>query len=278
MRSDAGQAPVQSVDRALTILEAVAVAGEAGVGELALRLGVHKSTASRLLGVLEAHRLVEQVGERGRYRLAAGLLRLAAAVPSRTDLTVAARPVCERLAALAGETVNVAVLADGAAVNIVDVPGPSAVAARSFLGQRMPVHATSSGKVLAAFTDGALPAARELERFTALTITDPAAFAAELAEVRRNGTGRSVEEWELGMAAIAAPVRDRTGDVIAALSVTGPSYRLTAAELDRLTQTVTAAAEEFSAALGAPPAVTGRGPDVDAPGLPTKDVPTGPSA
>ena len=88
----AGAAPVQSVDRAITILELLAREGESSVTEIAARLGVHKSTAFRLLATLESHRLVEQVNDRGRYRLGVGNLRLAGATTARLDVVSEARP------------------------------------------------------------------------------------------------------------------------------------------------------------------------------------------
>ena len=104
--SNGGAASVQSVDRALSILEVLARVGTAGVTEIAAELGVHKSTAFRLVATLESHRLVEQTGDRGRYALGVGLLRLAGATTARLDLVQEARPVCRQLAADTGETVN----------------------------------------------------------------------------------------------------------------------------------------------------------------------------
>src|SRR5690242_21706586 len=101
---------VQSVDRAVSVLEFLAQRGEAGVSEVAAEIDVHKSTAFRLLGALEARGLVEQAGERGKYRLGFGIVRLAGAVTGRIDITQQGRPVCERLAEEIGETVNIAVM------------------------------------------------------------------------------------------------------------------------------------------------------------------------
>src|ERR1700733_14837380 len=101
---DAG--PVQSVDRAVTILEILARDGEAGVTEVALELGVHKSTASRLLAALDRRELVAQDAARGRYRLGVGLVRLAGAAGRGLDLVQGGRPVCRALAQEGGETVN----------------------------------------------------------------------------------------------------------------------------------------------------------------------------
>jgi IclR family transcriptional regulator, acetate operon repressor len=104
MRNNAGResGTVQSVDRAVTILELLAVHGSAGVSQLARALGVHKSTASRLMAALERRQLVEQLEDRGRYRLGVGVLKLAAATSARLDLTQEARTVCRRLAAETG--------------------------------------------------------------------------------------------------------------------------------------------------------------------------------
>src|SRR5687768_17156379 len=95
----AASSSVQSVDRAITILEALARSGDAGVTEVAAELGVHKSTAFRLVSTLEAHGLVEQTSERGKYRLGVGLLRLAGATTARLDIVQEARPICKTLAA-----------------------------------------------------------------------------------------------------------------------------------------------------------------------------------
>ena len=120
-------ASVQSVDRALTILEMLAREGEAGVTEIAADLGVHKSTAFRLLATLESHRLVEQDGDRGRYRLGVGNLRLAGATTARLDLVTEARPVCRQLAADTGETVNITVRSETSALYLDQVAGSSAL-------------------------------------------------------------------------------------------------------------------------------------------------------
>ena len=142
---------VQSVDRAVSVLEILAQRGEAGVSEVAADIGVHKSTAFRLLAALEERELVEQTQERGKYRLGFGILRLASAVPGQLDVTQQARPVCEQLAAQLGETVNIAVRRSHFVVNIDQARGPSAVATHNWVGELTPLHATSSGKILLAF-------------------------------------------------------------------------------------------------------------------------------
>jgi DNA-binding IclR family transcriptional regulator len=122
----AATAGVQSVGRAVQILEILAQRGGAGVSEIAAELGVHKSTAFRLLSALEEHQLVGQPTHRGKYQLGFGILRLASAVPGRLDLVRQGRVVCEGLARTMGETVNLAVLRSHYAVNLDHVaPRPS---------------------------------------------------------------------------------------------------------------------------------------------------------
>ncbi len=248
-----GESPVQSVDRAVTILELLAERGEAGATEIATALGVHKSTAFRLTSALERRGLVTQPGERGKYRLGLGLVRLAGAATARLDLAQHSRPICERLALQVAETVNVAVLYGGAALNIDQVLGPSAVTTHNWVGQRTPLHATSSGKVLAAY----LPPERadqllagELQRFTPATITDPAELRAQFAAVRKAGYGYTVEELEQGLNAVAAPVFGPDGTVVAAVSASGPSFRLTQQRIPAVADVVCAAAAEISVSLG----------------------------
>lgn len=250
-----GAAPtlIQSVDRALAVLEILARRGAAGVTDIGLELGVHKSTAFRLLAVLESRGLVEQAGDRGAYRLGFGIVRLAGAATAQLDVTRESRRACEQLAADLGETVNLALLDDGRAINITQVRGGASVASHNWVGQRTPLHATSSGKVLLAF---AAPAVREavlsggLERFTSSTITDPAALEDVLAAARVSGWSCTQEEYEIGLNAVAAPVRASDGTVVAALSVSGPAYRLVPESLPDVAKRVIEAADDISTRMG----------------------------
>src|SRR6476619_7147151 len=177
---------VQSGDRALTILEVLARIGEAGVTEIAAELGVHKSTAFRLVTTLEAHRLVEQAEDRGKYRLGVGVLRLAGATTARLDLVQEARPVCRQLAADSGETVNIAVLSESSALYLDQVAGSSSLQPHNWVGQHIPLHATSNGKVLlSGLDDAALDELRGgRSRYTALTITRMSQLREEVTHVR----------------------------------------------------------------------------------------------
>ena len=167
---------VQSVDRAIAILYLLAQRGGAGVTEVAAELGVHKSTAFRLIAALENGSLIEQDGERGKYHLGRGVLRLAAATAARLELPIESRPVCRRLAAELGEAVDVAILDSGEATSILQEYAPSAITGRNWLGQRTPLHATASGKMLLAWTDAVTLRKvldSELHRYTSHTVTKP---------------------------------------------------------------------------------------------------------
>jgi DNA-binding IclR family transcriptional regulator len=252
-RGDSGGG-VQSVDRAVSVLEILAQRGEAGVSEVAADIGVHKSTAFRLLAALEDRELVEQTQERGKYRLGFGILRLASAVPGQLDVTHQARAVCEQLAAQLGETVNIAVRRSHFVVNIDQARGPSAVAAHNWVGELTPLHATSSGKVLLAHMTAderrKLLTSSGLARLTPHTVTSQRELETQLEMVERDGYAASIEELEEGLNAIAAPVRDHTGGVIAALSVSGPVYRFTEERIRDVTTDVVAAAAAVSHRMG----------------------------
>ncbi|MFJ3308787.1 IclR family transcriptional regulator [Streptomyces sp. NPDC086549] len=245
---------VQSVDRAISVLEILAQRGEAGVSEVAAEIDVHKSTAFRLLGALEARGLVEQAGERGKYRLGFGIVRLAGAVTGRLDITQQGRPVCERLAEEIGETVNIAVMQEHYAINLYQVRGPAAVAAHNWVGELTPLHATSSGKILLAHLPAkeraALLSESGLKKVTPHTLTAKAKLEKNLAEARERGYAWTLEELEIGLHAMAAPVRDRDGEVIAAISASGPSYRFTEERMHELAPVLVNGAEEISHRMG----------------------------
>lgn len=249
--------PIQSVDRALAILELLARWPELGVTEIAAELGVHKSTAFRLVTTLEQHRLVEQAGGRGKYHLGFGIVRLAGATTARLDLTREARPVCRRLAAEFNETVNLAVRDGDAAVNVSQEQGAATVSIQNWIGQRTPLHATSSGKVLLAWLEEDTLATLldgGLKPHTPRTITVPGQLRAELGRVRQRGWAATAEELEIGLNAVAAPVRGADGTVVAALSASGPSYRLGPGTFDEVARALQAGANEISRGIGYIPA------------------------
>ncbi|MEU9115542.1 IclR family transcriptional regulator [Streptomyces sp. NPDC048483] len=248
-----GAGSVQSVDRAVSVLEILARLGEAGVTEISEELGVHKSTAFRILGVLENRGLVGQEKERGKYFLGAGVLRLAGAAAIRLDISQEGQPVCRALADDTGETANIAVLDGDAAVNIMQARGAAAVTAYNWLGRRTPLHATASGKVLLAHLPRDRQEAlvtRKLARFTENTLTTPAGLRTQLTAAFEDGFARSTEELEIGLNAVAAPVRAHDGGVIGAIGVSGPAYRMERALLPELAERSAKAAADLSRRMG----------------------------
>lgn len=252
VRADGGTATVQSVDRAVTVLEILARAGEVGVTEIADELGVHKSTAFRLISALENRGLVEQNSVRGKYRLGVGILRLAGATTARLDLVQESRGITRQLAAQTGETVNLAVLSDGAALYVDQVAGSSALQSHNWVGQRIPLHATSNGKVLLSGlpVTEVLATAGALRPYTPATVTSGKRLLAQLADVRATGYAVAVNELEQGLTAVAAPIRNANGDVRASMSVSGPTFRLSGRELTDVLPVLVAAATAVSLRLG----------------------------
>lgn len=237
----------------MTVLELLARTGEVGITDIAGELGVHKSTASRLVSVLESRGLVEQLGERGKYVIGFGVVRLAGAATERMDLPRLGRPFCDSLASELGETVNIAIRDYDVAINISQARGTAAVTAHNWVGQRTPLHATSSGKVLLAHAppedqDDLLT--EELQQYTTRTVIDADALRKHFHEIVRDGYATSYEELELGLNAAAVAVYNHDGGVIAALSASGPSYRFSRRRVKEVVSGLTTASKELSAQLG----------------------------
>ena len=246
---------VHSVDRAISVLQVLARGGPETVTEIAAQLGLHKSTVFRLLATLEARGLVEQNTSRGRYRLGYGVVQLAAGAAKKHDLSVISRPICQELAEVVGETVNIAV-PDGTDVVAIDqVIGPASVTSVNWVGERTPMHAAAAGKVfLADLAEGDLRhrVSAGLKRFTERTLVDPDTLVERLAEVRERGYGVTFDEYGPGLAALAAPIRALGGRVVAAGALSRPALRVNDETIPRLATHVVAAADEISQRNGYP--------------------------
>ncbi|MBA0125053.1 IclR family transcriptional regulator [Haloechinothrix sp. YIM 98757] len=241
---------VQSVERAVTILEFLAANGWSGVTDVGNALGVHKSTAFRLLNTLEGRGLVEQHVDSGKYRLGFGLLQLAHAVTVGPDIRRQSQPGCEWLAQHTDETITLSVCEDFESVTIDQIVSTSTVASRSWLGRRIPLHAAASGKIfLASLPDGDFEkiVAGPHERFTPGTITDVGLLREEIDRCKANGYATTSEEFEEGLSSIAAPILSFDNDVVAAISISGPTYRLDDERLTELAPLVREAAAQASA-------------------------------
>ncbi len=235
------------------MLELIGQAGELGVTELGRRLGVHKATASRLAATLAEHGFVDRDPATERYRLGFGLIGLAGSAMAGLDLVRTARPILEQLAERTRETVNLGVRSGDAVAYIDQVSGNRSVVNVSWVGLRTGLHTTSNGKVLLAWMDPAERArimAGPLERATPHTITDPSELEEQLALVRSRGYAQTLEELEEGLNAVAAPVRQGDGEIVAALSVSGPAFRIRPVDLPRIARLTTDAARAVSRRLG----------------------------
>jgi IclR family KDG regulon transcriptional repressor len=227
---------------------------ELGVSELARRLDLGKSTVHRVLGTLAAEGLIEQNAVTGNYRLGLVMFELGEAVRVHMDLHAAGGPVLAALREQTRESCQIGIL-DGTEVVYVDrLESPQTLRLFTETGRRVPVHCTSSGKILLAHLDDreldAVLALAPLTALTPRTITDPAVLRAELVTARRRGWAEAVEEREVGVASIAAPVRGAQGEVVAAISIGAPTARLGQAARRRLAPILLEAGEAASRRLG----------------------------
>lgn len=243
-----------SVTNAARVLKAFSSAHPSyGVSELARRLDLSTSTTHRLLQTLAAEHLVEQDPETGRYHLGLAVYDLFAATSPGYGLTEALLPPMTMLRTHTGETVQAAVLDGREVVYVERLESPQSLRMFMKVGRRNDAHCTGTGKVLLAF----LPADRlkrlltgwDLPARSGATITDPAALRQQLARIREQGYALNLEESEVGAASAGAPVRDHTGEVVAALSVAGPRQRIED-QLGAITHGVVEAAAAASRRLG----------------------------
>ncbi|KRE46334.1 IclR family transcriptional regulator [Arthrobacter sp. Soil736] len=255
VEADGGQhGGVQSVDRALAVLEILARDGHAGVSEIAEEMGIHKSTVSRLLGSLVNREMVHQNSERGKYQLGFGILRLASSIPGRLSLVREARPVLESLAEEYKETVNLAVLRSNYAVNVDQAMGPSTLATYDWVGSLTPLHATSSGKILLAALSAEdrdrIMKETGLAARTPRTIIKRDKLENQLLDVARNGYAFVREEFEIGLNAMAVPVYNHVGSVIGSVSISGPAFRFDPEQTPGLLEALKQAGLQISANMG----------------------------
>ncbi len=244
---------VQSVDRALDLLEALAAAdGEVSITALAGRTGLHVSTVHRLLATLLRRGYVRQNPETSRYYAGAKLTTLADGRSRYGELRLRARPLLRAIAEQTRESTNLVVLDDAMAVYIDSIPSPHVVRLFTQIGNRVPLHATGAGKALLA----ALPQARrdalidrlELRPYTPHTIVDPAALRRTLDGVRDKGYAIDEEEFDEGVRCVAVAVGP-LDHAVAAISVSAPAMRLTRQRCVELAPLLRRSAAELAAAV-----------------------------
>ena len=246
-------AGTQAVDRASRLLIQVLGSTEPlSVGELARATGLHQSTVSRLLASLGRHGLIERVGRRGRVRIGPVIAAAARGRRSRSVLAEIAKPVLDDLAQVTRETITLGVPVPGGVGHIAQADSPHLLAATSWIGQVAPLHCSAGGKVLLAFGAAAIEQGEgPLKRFTPTTITDLGLLVKELALVRSRGFAFMIDELELGLRAVAVPVREAWGEVVGALAVSGPSVRLPKRRLSQCASLLLRASSTLSEQLAA---------------------------
>ncbi len=250
---------VQVVDRALAALDILANrSSECSLAELCIALGLHKSTVHRLMMVLEQHRLVDKNPETGRYRLGLKLFEFGSKAIAALDPRRHARPHLDRLQRELAETVFFCILDDGQVFYLDKVESQQSIRTACTVGSRAPAYCTAVGKAMLA----ELPDAEVsdivrrwgLKAITANTITTAAALKAELKAVRSRGYAIDNEEKEQGLRCISAAVRGHSGKLFAAISVSGPAFRITKGRIPEIGHVVMRAANDLSVEFGYPAA------------------------
>jgi IclR family transcriptional regulator, acetate operon repressor len=228
----------QSIDRAAQLLVLVVEGdGASSVGQLAQRSGLPKSTVSRAISALERRGLLQRDGARREVRPGPVLLSLARRGVPDADLVDLAGPILGALGEASGETINLAVPTPLGVEHLAQVDSSHFIGSTNWLGRRVEYSTTAVGKVFAAFGAAPPDAAGAIP-------------ATALDAVRARGHAIAVGELEPGLAAMAAPVRDASGETIAALSISGPDHRLTTARISDLAPVLVAGADGLSAKLG----------------------------
>ncbi|HME58025.1 MAG TPA: IclR family transcriptional regulator [Terracidiphilus sp.] len=256
-----GTYKVQALDRAFAVLDLLGESGTPmGLAQVASSLQLHKSTAHRFLMVLEKHRMVERTPG-GKFRLGLRLFDLGNRAIEQYDLRERAQPHLKRLVAETEETAHLCIL-EGTHVIYIDKIEPArSVRMITRIGASNPVHCTSVGKAILAF----LPEERitdilsrlRFERYTSHTISTVEALRAEIEKTRRRGYAVDDEEYEEGLRCIAVPVLDAQRLPVAAVSVSGPSFRVTAQKLPAIANHLLQCVRGISVDMGFVP--SGRG-------------------
>lgn len=246
---------IQVLDRALALLDALSQRGpDLALAEISQSLKLHKSTAHRLIMVLERHRLLERNSRTGRYRLGLKLFELGTKAVSQLDLREQARPFLERVVLETGETVHLCIYDDGEVVYVDKIEPARSVRLASSVGRRNPAYCTAVGKAIMAFLPGArvedAVQKHGLRPLTRKTVSTLAELKTELNQIRERGYAIDDEENEEGVCCVGAVVRGFDGEPIAAISVSGPTFRLGKEKVAMIAQSVIVAADGLSKQLG----------------------------
>ncbi|HZA27078.1 MAG TPA: IclR family transcriptional regulator [Actinomycetota bacterium] len=247
---------IRSVTRALQVLIAVSELGEADLSTVARTVGLHPTTTLRMLESLRSRDLVRQ--RRGRYEIGARAFEIGCSFVNRKPLAHEAQALVDEMARRVNETASFGILDDGEVLYLAIAPGERELGIQSTAGGRHPAHCTALGKALLAHLPWeaveSILEAHPPVRLTASTFVDRAELRGELARVARQGYAIDAEERVPGVVCVAAPIRDQTGTVVAAISISGPGLRLTNRRIPALAEQVRKLADEASGILGTPEA------------------------
>jgi DNA-binding IclR family transcriptional regulator len=239
----------QSVERALLLLDELGT-GPKRLGALADTLGVHKSTALRILQTLERYGYVRRNGDAPDFALGLHLVELSGSLLESLELRQVASAPLKRLSKLTGETVHLAIRDRAEVVYVDKVESSHPVRMYSRVGGHAPAYCTGVGKVLLAYTRPEDWPKMELRRFTANTITTRAGLLAAAKEIVARGWGRDEQEHEESIRCVAAPVIGADGEIVAAVSVSVPTSRLSAAQLEAEVPLLLETTSEITRGLG----------------------------
>lgn len=247
---------VQSVDRAFDILEALSSSPHGrNLTELSAAVGLHVSTTHRLLGALASRGYVQKDIESGKYRLTMRLFEIGGRAVNGMNLVSLSRPFLEYLASSTGETIHLVARSGDEVVYIYkEDTGSSVIRMASFVGLRRPMYCTAVGKGILAYLPEteveAIWGRTEITAFTPNTIVDLPRLTAELSQIRRQGYALDLEEHELGILCVAAPIFDYLGVPIAAISISSPASRMNAERIECFSRELISAAESITRLLG----------------------------
>ncbi len=246
---------VQSIRRVMALIETMAGEGpECSLGDLAQRLNLHVSSVHRLLTTLMSLGYVEQNPQDSRYRLGLKMVELGAMVLGQIELRREAGPYLKTLSEKTGETANLIVLEQGEVVYIEKAESPASLRFFNRIGKRAPSHCTGGGKALLANLPPAqvqeIIAEKGMPRLTSQTIADEKVLWKELARIKEAGYALDNEECEEGVRCVASPVFNHMGVPVAALSISGPTFRFSPPRMEEFVHLTREAAEGLSRRLG----------------------------
>lgn len=246
---------LQVLDRALGILEVLWKEGpDLTVPDIAERVGLNIGTVRRFVKVLEQHRMVEKNSQNGKYRLGLRLFELGSSAVAQINLRERARPYLDRLVLETGETAHLCILDEGKVLYLEKMESPHAIRMASWIGRRNPSHCSAVGKAILAFLSeeevDAFIKKYGLAGHTRNTITKPTRFKDELQNIVKRGYAVDNEESVEGLRCVGAPIRDYSGQVIASISIAGPTFRVTEEKAPSLAKLVMDVANKLSAEIG----------------------------